>query len=148
MFHFILWCVRFIYFFSPLLALPFVHSFVLFFALLYCLFVARFFRKCAWLFEILLIHMHSNFNPTPKVKSINQSFVIPFFHSPAHFALLLRLHTLFFFFLRNPLRTTATEKWHVTVRLLILLLLVLLWLHTCANVCVCLWRCFWVNRNF
>lgn len=28
--------------------------------------------------HLSLIHMHSNFNPTPKVKSINQSFVILF----------------------------------------------------------------------
>lgn len=72
MFHLISWCVRF------------------FFSFLFCTFVYfvfpspflalslwGFFCKCLT-FEISLIHMHSNFNPTPKVKSINQSFVIFF----------------------------------------------------------------------
>lgn len=61
LFHFVLLCILF----SPLPS---------------SLSLWGFFCKCLT-FEISLIHMHSNFNPTPKVKSINQSFVIffPFF---------------------------------------------------------------------
>lgn len=71
MFHLISWCVRFFFSFS-------FCTFVYFVFPSPCLaFSLVFFCKCLT-FEISLIHMHSNFNPTPKVKSINQSFVIFF----------------------------------------------------------------------